>query len=86
MKITGTTYWFTPNDGATNSSGFTGMPGGLRAFDGSYTSQGLYGNCWSVTPTSSYSLNSFSLFYFGAALTPQSGDKNSGISCRCIKD
>ena len=35
MKETGTTHWFSPNTGATNSSGFTGLPGGYRFFDGS---------------------------------------------------
>jgi uncharacterized protein (TIGR02145 family) len=30
MKSIGTSLWLTPNTGATNSSGFTGLPGGYR--------------------------------------------------------
>src|SRR5690606_33259564 len=33
MKETGTTHWANPNIGADNSSGFTGLPGGYRAYN-----------------------------------------------------
>lgn len=36
MKEMGTTYWLTPNVGATNSSGFYGRGGGLRSTNGTY--------------------------------------------------
>jgi uncharacterized protein (TIGR02145 family) len=34
MKSTGTTYWYTPNTSADNSSGFSALPGGYRGNDG----------------------------------------------------
>ena len=34
MKETGTTHWASPNTGATNTSGFTGLPGGDRKYVG----------------------------------------------------
>lgn len=33
LKETGTSHWASPNTGATNESGFTARPGGIRGFD-----------------------------------------------------
>ncbi|MFN5305549.1 MAG: FISUMP domain-containing protein, partial [Bacteroidota bacterium] len=43
MKSTGTQYWASPNT-ADNSSGFSGLPGGFRSYDGSFGYIGLNGN------------------------------------------
>lgn len=40
MKEIGTTYWNSPNVGATNSSGFNGRGGGFRMEDGVYSGLG----------------------------------------------
>jgi hypothetical protein len=48
MKDAGTAHW-NPNVGATNSSGFTGLPGGYRDFIGPFYSVGYYGYWWSST-------------------------------------
>ncbi|MDP2113336.1 MAG: fibrobacter succinogenes major paralogous domain-containing protein [Bacteroidota bacterium] len=37
IKEAGTLHWDEPNTGATNSSGFTALPGGMRYFDGYFT-------------------------------------------------
>jgi uncharacterized protein (TIGR02145 family) len=37
MKTTGTSLWNSPNQGATNSSGFSAVPGGNRYLDEVYT-------------------------------------------------
>jgi len=87
MKETGTTQWYTPNTGATNSSGFTGLPAGNRYSDGLFTNLSVYGAWWSSTLvgpnifrvalyTGEVYLDMHSLF----------SDKNPGISIRCIKD
>ena len=51
--LTGTGLWQDPNTDATNSSGFTGLPGGYRLDFGAYTDFGYYGYWWSSTEASS---------------------------------
>jgi uncharacterized protein (TIGR02145 family) len=46
MKDTGTAYWRDPNNGATNSSGFTGLPGGSVSSDFGYWGKRFFGD-WS---------------------------------------
>ncbi|MBK8503743.1 MAG: fibrobacter succinogenes major paralogous domain-containing protein [Saprospiraceae bacterium] len=47
MKEAGTAHWNSPNTGATNSRGFTGLPGGLRIFNGTFSALGNVGYWWS---------------------------------------
>jgi len=47
MKETGTVHWNSPNQDATNSSGFTGLPGGVRFVYGIFNLIGIYGYWWS---------------------------------------
>jgi uncharacterized protein (TIGR02145 family) len=48
MKSTGTDFWVSPNTDATNSSGFSGLPGGYRGYNGSfYRVVGFNGYWWS---------------------------------------
>ncbi|PKH67300.1 hypothetical protein CXF59_07745 [Flavobacterium sp. ALD4] len=55
MKETGTTHWLSPNEGATNSSGFTGLPGSIRGgdfgtfIDDQFYGIGNFGSWWSST-------------------------------------
>ena len=41
LKESGYSHWPYPNVGATNSSGFTGLPGGYRASDGNFYNIGI---------------------------------------------
>lgn len=56
MKVTGTTTWISPNTGATNTSGWAGMPGGYRNLGGTSVNVGNFGNWWS-----SFFYNGFTL-------------------------
>ncbi len=49
LKESGTTHWISPNTGATNESGFTGLPGGYRASNGPYTDISISASFWSST-------------------------------------
>jgi uncharacterized protein (TIGR02145 family) len=49
MKEVGLCHWISPNTDATDSSGFTGLPGGSRDHDGGFSYIGNYGNFWSST-------------------------------------
>jgi uncharacterized protein (TIGR02145 family) len=87
MKESGTTHWNSPNIGATNSSGFTGLPGGVldnMAFK-FINEQGYWWSSTEYTPGSSsaWAIDIFSTSEeFGKPLPY----KNYGLSVRCIKD
>jgi uncharacterized protein (TIGR02145 family) len=47
LKETGVLYWFSPNKGASNESGFSARPGGGR-FDGNFTRKGELAIFWTI--------------------------------------
>jgi len=87
LKEAGFTHWNSPNTGATNSSGFTGLPGGYRNLDGSFfANNGYYGNFWTTTQNGSVVGLATGLYYGGANLQRTGGNKTFGFSVRCVKD
>jgi uncharacterized protein (TIGR02145 family) len=55
MKETGTVHWKSPNTGASNESGFSGIPGGYLSIPygylpGTFFSMGELGIWWLFTP------------------------------------
>ena len=84
LKETGTTHWTTPNTGATNVQGFTGLPGGFR--QGSYSLLGVLGIWWSTTPLSSTQAVSYGVYNSDPSLIRYNHDKLYGFSVRCIRD
>jgi uncharacterized protein (TIGR02145 family) len=49
MKENGTAHWKEPNQMATNSSGFKGLPGGFRCNNGNFFCIGVGGLWWSTS-------------------------------------
>ena len=92
MKSTGTIeagtgLWYAPNADATNSSGFTGLPGGNRYYDGTFSSISLYGTWWSSTENGSDYAWFRYLSYDGGSIKKEDYlSKNYGLSIRCLKD
>jgi uncharacterized protein (TIGR02145 family) len=86
MKETGTTHWNSPNTGATNSSGFTGLPGGFRKNSGTYFSIRIDEDWWSSTESNEPQALYRHLYYFDANLYRRIDDKVIGFSVRCVKN
>jgi len=88
LKEAGTVHWNIPNRGATNSSGFTGLPGGFsRSYDRISGNMGLNGYWWSCTESNEgYAYHRF--LYCDATRFDEDGfwDKGYGLSVRLIKD
>jgi uncharacterized protein (TIGR02145 family) len=79
--------WTLPNIGATNSSGFTALPGGVRSHIGEFYAMLNSGCWWSLTPSSIWP----SSFVIG--IGSHSGgaswgynSKECGFSVRCLKN
>ena len=100
MKETGTTHWLSPNTEATNSSGFSGLPGGTRAQNGEFGLSGIgdglsvilgigvnNGGCWwsSTKEDADYAWAHYLDFYNGE-VGISANNMKEGISVRCIKD
>ncbi len=86
-KLKETTHWTSPNTGATNSSGFTALPGGCRKNYGlgyAYYNAGDGGSWWSATEKYSTSAWSISLGYLDAGIFRSYNFKTDGYSIRCL--
>ncbi len=86
MKDTGTTYWLSPNTGATNTSKFRGLPGGLRFDYGSFSNVGEMAAWWSSSSTQPYKALYHFLSYYNSSLGRNSFGWNNGFSVRCVKN
>jgi uncharacterized protein (TIGR02145 family) len=88
LKDTGTTYWLSPNTGATNESGFTALPAGGRDASGNFSNVGYYTDFWT---TREYVDNTEGAWYRylqndASTIYRTAGYKPYATSVRCIKD
>ena len=86
LKEAGTAHWQSPNTGATNSSGFTALPGGSRGYDGQFSFIGTGGFFWISTETNANNASIIDLGYTENYLFMNQYNKKDGLSVRLIKD
>lgn len=87
MKSTGLQYWFDPNQDATNESGFSGLPSGVRTFsNGTFMNIGSGESWWCST---SYDLNKSwyrTISFQQANIGRFYSNKKQGNALRCLRD
>ena len=86
LKEAGTTHWISPNMDATNSSGFTALPGGYRFSNGLFDRLGSNGYWWSSTENAASTAYARHLGTDHMDCDLDSLNKFIGLSIRCIKD
>jgi uncharacterized protein (TIGR02145 family) len=77
--------WTQPNTGATNSSGFSAGPGGLRYFNGVFYDVGTNGFCWSSAFYVIHALRR-TLNYNNGNSSRDFNLPSVGFSVRCLRD
>lgn len=86
MSDSVTGLWSAPNSGATNSSGFSGIPGGYRLLQGPYSNLEFIGYYWSSSDFVTLSAYYRYIIYDDVDLTRATGGKGNGFSVRCLRD
>jgi uncharacterized protein (TIGR02145 family) len=83
-KMKSKVLWNTPNTDATNESGFSGLPGGVRTYG--FSLSGNYGYWWC---SREINVNRASNLYLGHSISRvwrNTSYKTDGLSCRCVKN
>lgn len=85
MKESGTAHWFTPNNGATNESGFTAFGSGFRSKDGRFGSHLTFTGFWSSSQKWGWGI-CYLLSFDRRDLYTYLIFKEEGFSVRCVRD
>jgi uncharacterized protein (TIGR02145 family) len=93
MKETGTDHWYSPNLGATNTSGFKALPGGFRgselqlySYVGYFTDMTYTASFWSSSEYDSLRAERKLLDYNSDGTYWIDAPKRYGFSVRCLKN
>ena len=81
-----TTYgWLGVDGNGTNSSGFSGLPGGFRASEGFYYA-GSRADWWTSSPNGSDAVYRFLHYNYELIYRYRYGNPQNGLSVRCVRD
>ena len=86
LKETGTSHWSIPNTGATNSSGFTALPGGHRTDFGTFGDMGTTGRWWGSSQFSPTQGLGGAVWHNNTVFNAIGYSKGGGFNVRCVKD
>ena len=87
LKEAGLAHWNSPNTGATNETGFTALPGGVRDDGGTFMAINGYGGWWSATEVDAGVAWGRGMFYYSSGVYRDYGyNKKNGFSVRCLRD
>ncbi|MFN5371964.1 MAG: FISUMP domain-containing protein [Bacteroidia bacterium] len=85
LKSTGLQYWLSPNQDASNESGFSGLPAGNRG-GGPFGNVGDVGFWWSSTESDTGDAWDRALGYSDGGAGRSNVVKEAGFSVRCLRD
>lgn len=82
----GTGFWYDPNEGATNETGFTALPGGYRRGNGEFRGIGNYGGWWSAVEGIAGNAWRRGMYYHYSDVVRDDGNKDYGFSVHCLRE
>jgi uncharacterized protein (TIGR02145 family) len=85
LKEQGTSHWYAPNDGATDESKFTSLPGGDRVPSGPFQIVRQSSEFWTSTGVNSVAAYAYFISFESERLFNNQFEKQYGLSVRCIK-
>ena len=86
IKEAGLTHWLSPNTGATNSSGFTALPGGEIVSNGIFYDLADHAYFWSSSQYDVTDTWGRVLAYTNESVYRGYGYRTNGFSGRCVQD
>jgi uncharacterized protein (TIGR02145 family) len=88
LKEAGLDHFWSPNQGATNETGFTGLPSGNRTFNSGFDNLHKYANFWTSRRGTGDNAATRVLYYQYSTIGRyvNDNDNRTGINCRCLKD